>query len=79
MEFINDSNLEFKDISNEKFREYNFPNGESLKIKKPLYLNVSSTGGHRVFSSDGLSWYIQPKEGWYIKWKAFDGKQNFVK
>jgi len=77
VEFINHSVLEFKDISAEKYRKYKFPNGDKLKIKKPLYLNVSKSGGHRVFDASGTSWYIQPKEGWYISWKVKEGEANF--
>lgn len=77
MEFINESGLEFTDISSEGSRVYTFPNG-SVTILRPLYLNVSPSGGHRVFSIDGLSWYIPP--GWIsLTWKARKGKPNFVK
>jgi hypothetical protein len=77
--FINESGLEFKDISSEKYRKYVFPNGKELKIIKPLYLNISESGGHRLFDASGISWYIKPNEGWYIQWKAENGKPNFVK
>ena len=75
--FINKSGLDFKDISAETFREYEFPNGRKLRIEKPLLLNVSASGGHRLFDADGNSWYIQPVEGWSIKWKVKEGKANF--
>jgi len=78
-EFINESDLDFKNISTEEERTYTFPNRNTYHIKEPLYLNVSKSGGHRVFSNDGTSHYIQPKEGWAISWKAKQGKANFVK
>jgi len=76
-DFINESGLEFKDISAEAFREYKFPNGQSLVITNPLLINVSASGGHRLFDAQGYSWYVQPKEGWSIKWLAEKGKANF--
>ena len=69
----------FVDISQELYREYTFPNGNKLLIKRPLYLKVSESGGHRILDQNGVSWYIQPKEGWYINWKVKEGEYNFVK
>jgi hypothetical protein len=77
--FINKSGLKFKDISTEKYREYSFPNGKTLKIKNPLYINVSKSNGHRLFDAQGYSWYIRPNESWFIRWKVKDGEPNFVK
>ena len=76
--FFNTSGLEFKDISSEEYREYNFPNGNKLTIIKPLKLNVSKSGGHRVFDAQGVSWYVKPKESWYIHWVVEKDKPNFV-
>ena len=77
-EFINGSDLEFKDISTEKYREYVFPNSNKLLIKNPLFLHVSTSGGHRLFDAQSTAWYVQPKEGWSLKWKVDDGKPNFL-
>ena len=77
--FINESGLEFSDISSEKEREYCFPNGQKLYIDKPLYLNVSKTGGHRLYTEDGWCYYIQPKESWWIRWRVREGNPSFVK
>jgi len=77
--FINESGLEFKDISSEKEREYTFPTGKKLYIGKPLYLNVSESGGHRLYTQDKWCYYVQPKESWYIRWKVRKGQPNFVK
>lgn len=77
--FINNSGLIFKDISSEKFREYTYPNGCKLIIQEPLLINVSKSGGHRIFDDNGYCWYVQPAEGWSIKWKPFDGEPHFVK
>lgn len=76
--FINESGLTFVDISSEEYRVYEFNNGKQIKIDYPLKLNVSPSGGHRLFDIYGLSHYI-PK-GWiHLYWKTFPGKPNFVK
>ena len=77
--FINETDLEFKDISSELQREY-IKYDKVLKIDgEPLYLNVSPSGGHRLYTSTGWCYYIQPKEAWAIRWKSKKGKPNFVK
>ncbi len=77
--FLNEADLVFDDISEECKREYTFPNGQTLRIKKPLYLNVSASGGHRVYTAKGWSYYVQPREGWSIRWKVKTGSPNFSK
>lgn len=77
--FINGTLLRFDNISSEENREYTFPNGNKLLIKEPLVLNVSSSGGHRLYDKNGYSYYIQPKEGWSIKWKSKENQPNFIK
>jgi len=76
--FLNESNLEFQDISSEIEREYGFPNGQRLFIEKPLYFNVSKSGGHRLYTEDHWCYYVQPKESWWIRWKVREGKPHFV-
>lgn len=76
--FKNASDLEFADISTELWREYRFLGGETIRINRPLRLNVSESGGHRIFDSEGTSHYI-PK-GWiHLQWVVADGAPNFVK
>ena len=77
--FINNTDMVFDNISSEKFRQYNFPDGGRYVIENPLLLNVSKSGGHRVFDAQGLSHYVHPKEGWSIVWKARRKQPNFVK
>jgi hypothetical protein len=77
--FINESTLIFSDVSSELKREYNFPNGTKLTIHNPLYLNVSASGGHRLFANNGFCYYIKPSESWFIKWKPKSGQPHFVK
>lgn len=77
MEFHNSSDLEFKDISTEAWREYRFADGQVVRIEQPLKLNVSESKGHRIFDAAGISHYIPP--GWiHLRWEAKAGQPNFV-
>lgn len=77
-EFKNGTDLEFTDISSEQWREYQFLGGETIRIEAPLKLNVSESGGHRIFDAKGVSHYIPA--GWiHLKWTVKDGEPNFVK
>lgn len=77
-EFINKSELEFRDISSEKWREYVWNDGCKIVIHNPTHLNVSNSGGHRIFDLDGISHYIP--SGWReLNWYAKEGEPNFVK
>lgn len=77
MEFTNESGLEFTDISSELFRVYVFKDKE-IRINAPLWLNVSKSGGHRLFDAAGISHYIPA--GWiHLYWDVKDGNPNFVK
>jgi len=76
--FINESGLSFTDISSEAERVYNFGSKGFVKITAPLYLSVSDSGGHRIFSQDGKSHYIP--SGWLqLTWTAKPGHPDFVK
>lgn len=73
--FINESNLEFKDIDSELYRVYVYSDYK-ITINYPLKLNVSATGGHRVFDHEGISHYIKP--GWkHLYWKSKPNYPNF--
>jgi hypothetical protein len=75
-DFINESNLEFKDLSDEQYRVYEFPD-MSVRIDEPLKLNVSASGGHRVFDSKGQSNYIPA--GWRrLYWVVKENKTHFA-
>lgn len=77
MEFKNGTDLEFVDISTEKFRTYEFVNSV-VCINQPLKLNVSKSGGHRIFDAFGQSHYIP--SGWvHLYWETKEGSPNFVK
>jgi hypothetical protein len=77
-QFVNESDLEFADISSEFWREYRFPGGEVVRIDEPLKLNVSESGGHRIFDAAGRSHYVPA--GWlHLVWEPKEGKPNFVR
>ena len=72
--FKNDSGLEFKDISSEKWREYLYTD-QVIRIDKPLKIHVSPNG-HRVFDADQISHYIP--NGWkHVRWAVYEGMANF--
>lgn len=74
--FRNDTNLKFIDISSEKWREYERPKA-TTRIEKPIALNVSKAGGHRVFDANGVSHYIP--SGWFhLSWEVKDDMPHFV-
>lgn len=59
----------WKDISSEEYRIYVYPDDWRISINKPSKLHVSASGGHRIVTEDGLSYYIAP--GWrVIQWKG---------
>lgn len=75
--FINESGLKFTDISSEKYRQYVFGK-DIVTIIEPLWLHVSSSGGHRLFDAAGKSHYVV--KGWHeIQWEAKEGQPHFVK
>ena len=76
MEFINTSGYEFRDISNEKVREYHFMD-RILRIDEPLALYISESGGQRIVSKRGRCLYI-PKGFLWIEWRVYDGKPHFT-
>ena len=77
-QFDNATHLDFEDISSERWREYRFLGGDVVRIEAPIKLNVSESGGHRIFDAEGRSHYIPT--GWiHLSWVAKDGEPNFVK
>jgi hypothetical protein len=73
----NGTDMEFSDISSEKYRTYKFPS-DVVHIEEPIALHVSKSGGHRVLDADGTSHYIPA--GWiHLYWKAKEGSPHFVK
>jgi len=78
VEFHNESGLEFTDISSEESRTYDFGNRGNVTINNPVHLNVSATGGHRIFDGDCISHYVPV--GWiHLSWVTREGEPHFVK
>ena len=76
VEFRNESGLDFKDISSERWREYTFADGQAVRIDNPLRLYVSDNG-HRILDAEGVSHYVPL--GWiHLKWQAKEGEPHFV-
>lgn len=68
--------MDFKDISSELWREYDFGDGHVVHIDAPDRLNVSPKNSHRIVDSGGLSHYVPP--GWFhLKWQVKDGREPF--
>ncbi len=71
------STLKFKSLRDEQYRTYTFLGGETVTIEKPVELNVSQSGGHRILDSAGMSHYIP--DGWIqLTWKVKKGRTPFA-
>jgi hypothetical protein len=77
VEFINASEHTFTDISSEENRTYEYPD-KFVTLNAPLYLSVSKSGGHRVFTADGRGHYM-PTGYVHISWVPKPGQPSFVK
>ena len=71
------ASMNFHDISSEKYRTYVFENGSKVTIKDPLFLNVSKSGGHRVYDARGISHYI-PYKWVHLYWESRQGEEHFT-
>jgi len=61
--------FEWKDIGQEKWREYTFPGGHKIRIEAPAQLAVAVSGSHRIVTVDGKSHYIA-KGFLHIEWEG---------
>lgn len=69
--------LSFSDLSDEQYRVYVWPSGWKVTLRNPMKLNVSASGGHRVYTSDGISHYIP--SGWnHLYWKVKENCPHFA-
>lgn len=69
------TDLEFKDISTEEYREYVFAD-LIVRIEAPKKLHVSASGGHRIIDAGGVSHYVPT--GWrHLSWQVKDGAPEF--
>jgi len=76
-DFVNESGLDFKDISSEVSRTYEFANGAKVTINNPLKIHISPSGSARVFDAQGVSHYI-PAGFIHLFWTVKEGQPNFV-
>ncbi len=68
--------LPFRNLSDEQYRVYDFGDHQ-VRLVKPMKLNVSESGGHRVFTADGVSHYIP--SGWvHLYWVVKEGCPHFA-
>lgn len=77
-DLINKSENTFDDISSESYRTYEFESGRCITILNPIALNVSKSGGHRIWDACGISHYI-PSAWIHLYWEVKNGEPNFVK
>ncbi len=61
-EFSHTTDLTFRDLTTEAYREYMYNNGGVMRILQPWKLAISRSGNHRVATVDGFSYIIVP--GW---------------
>jgi len=76
MNYTDNPNIKFKDISVEMWRDYDFltEHGKvvTLRINNPMVLHVSSSGGHRVIDDQGVAHYI-PYKWIALRWNNKPG------
>lgn len=77
--FINESGVEFDDITCKTFLRYNFPNGQSIEIQDPVYMATLPTGENLVYDAEEISYKIRPSKSWWKTWGTRTGCANFVK
>ncbi len=70
--------MEFKDISNEMYREYDFGGGCIYRIEHPHWLHVKrqteTQHSHRILDKAGVSHYIP--SGWIgLRWSSPTGQE----
>ena len=76
--FNNATNLNFMDVTCKEYLNYNFPNGQSLKINSPIYMCILDTGVNLVWDESGMSYKIKPSIGWWKSWETRKGCAHFV-
>ena len=72
-----DSDLKFKDISCEVYREYVDGDGVFHRIEKPVCMAISKSGNHRVLDSEGISHAVDLRFKIAVKWKNDPSSPHF--
>lgn len=69
--------FDFDSLADEQYRVYEWADGSAIRLDNPSKLNVSKSGGHRVYTMDGISHYIP--SGWnHLWWKVREGCPHFA-
>lgn len=78
IELRNETELQFVDISSEKWRCYLWDtDGDEYWIENPQWLAITGNG-HRILDGDEKSYYIP--FGWRaLKWEVKKGAPHFVR
>lgn len=77
--FINKSGVEFTDVTCKSRIIYNFPTGQSVDIKNPVYMATLPTGVNLVYDADGMCYKIRPAIGWWKTWETRSGCAHFIR
>jgi len=62
---------EWANCDHEIYRTYVFPDGKTVTIERPVLLNVSKSGGHRLLDANDKSHYI-PYKWIHLYWETDD-------
>jgi len=63
--------MEWQNIDHEEYRVYIFSWDKKVRIDKPVLINVSKSGGHRILDAEDVSHYIP--SGWvHLYWETND-------
>lgn len=78
-DFINETDIEFTNISNKMILEYHFTNGSHITIRKPIFLAILPNGVNLIYDYSQNCYKIRPKVGWWKKWQVKEGTPHFTK
>lgn len=70
--------LDWVDITSEKYRRYIYADGTVKKINDPVALCIASSGSHRIVDAAGFCHYVPT--GWQsLMWTPWNDRPHFVK
>lgn len=64
-------NITWINCDHEIYRIYEFLDGKRIRIDRPVLLNVSKSGGHRILDANNVSHYI-PYKWIHLFWETDD-------
>lgn len=75
--FTSNPDLKHNSLTDEIYRDYVWPNGTLVRIAQPQAIHISTSGGHRILDSNGVSHYIPT--GWiHLRWETKEGCPAFT-